>query len=232
MTVKKINNLREVINYLNKSIPTTLLLDIDDTLIKSKEEDCPNKVFRARMEYGKESGQFKWHKNKFMSNHNPYYREALRDYNYCAANSKWELQEPYAKDLMYFVNYSFINRYCDTFFLTARGTELHKVTKYWLKKLGLYPKHHTPNHSKRYSNFNIERTGIRGNIIYAGGYSKCNLMLKEHFVMSTRIILVDDSYDNIRCFEARYGDNPLIEFIGLHYDPSYIKEEIKTNGGW
>lgn len=219
MSIEEINNLGELLTGPYLEDPrTSLFLDIDDTLISADKahENCPNKFFRYNFEHAIKQGCYKIHNNRFMSYHNPHYLSLVKQYNNSVKQCKWKLTDPGNRDIMYTLNTSQVRYH----FLTARGVELHRHTKYWLQRLKLYPK---PGNYMNRGQVVVDipnvtgRSGIRGNIIYAGGYDKLQLLKEVQFPTHQTVIMVDDSLSNLESFERYYVNNKIVKFWGLHY---------------
>lgn len=190
------------------SFNTILLLDIDDTLIKTNYLNCPNRFFRETF---KSIGLNKYfYKKKYYGYNNSIYRHLVKIYNNRIENITWTLTE---KNL-----YKEFNRWKqlsqDVWGLTARGFELESITKSSLSKVGI-------NFSRAYSsrqslNSRSYRSGVGSNqIIYTGGDCK-GTILKEFEYNTNSIIMVDDSLENLEAVKVAAEELNLV-FKGLHY---------------
>lgn len=220
MTIEKISSVTEVLFYVNEEQKhrTTIFFDIDDTLIRSKGNfPCPNINFRRHFSLALKEQRWRTYKGKFMSHYNSDYIDLVRDYNDTVLDRKWELTEPeHLPSMFKAINMESYHYY----FLTARGVELHYTTKAWLKRLRLYPKPGNRMYRKDcYDIPNItDRSGVRGNIIYAGGYDKCQLLVDASFQAFPNVVMVDDSLSNLESFDRYFSNNELVKFVGLHYE--------------
>lgn len=216
MAIIQINTLWELDKYIKtfKHVPKKplLYLDIDDTIMKSRASICPNHEFSREMQVNIGEGVFKVKGHRFWSYHHPKYLDLVKRYNEAVVTHKWDPVEVYiTAEIMRRLN----NTDIPYKFLTARGTEIHRPTIRWLKRLMLYPKPHTSQHANHVHDFpNVTgRSGMRGKIIYCGGYSKY-LTLLENGLRTKNIILVDDNISNLIEFEQNLKGKG---FVGVHY---------------
>lgn len=208
--IKTISNLFELIEYIEQPLYTTVMFDIDDTLITTKNHNsiCPNRNFRNRLI----AGNFRYKPNgQFASYCNKDYLKIVNKFNREITEVKWKLTQEDIPFLLGFLNRNQIKY----LYFTARGTEIHKETRAILRKLKIYPRY-APNRVINIPNV-TGRSGIRGNIIYAGGYDKCNLLCDLGYKIHQTLIMIDDSKSNLESFENYFKDSKLVKFIGLHY---------------
>lgn len=210
--INEIHSLNDMFDYIKEPYYTTVMFDIDDTLITTANHStfCPNRNFRERLK----AGNFRYRSDgRFASYCDEKYIDIVRQYNNEIKQAKWVYTEPQVPHVLRQLNKSGIQY----IYFTARGMEISRETKAILKKLKILPIHM----KHRVRNFpNVTgRSGLRDSIIYAGGYDKCQLLRDCGYLVQRNYIMVDDSLSNLQSFEDYFNASKLegFNFIGLHY---------------
>lgn len=205
-SIVKITDLHEVSQYLNKN--TWLLLDIDDVLITPKyPHDCPNLMFRNRLE----AGNFRFAKGRFYSFCNKKYLQIVKEYNKAVSTTEWQLTQKELPTLLY----KWKNQSKIVMGFTSRGIEIYHETKNTLRNLGLMFGSTGINYQVRHKNI-TNRSGMGDEfILFCGGWPK-GLTLKETYFSINGVVFIDDSLSNLKDVEKVCNELG-IKFKGLHY---------------
>ena len=227
MSIEKVTQINNIIEMCY-TVPYwhLFLLDIDDTLIRFKDEECPNMWFRDR--FSKLNFRFK--NGKFWSYNNLDYIRLIKEFNNRISNKNL-----FSRPTFDSVSESYVFK-DNIWGFTARGLELYKTTEHLLRCHNIYfsvIKDHNPHYRKVFHNRGGSRSGVASKrILYCGGYDKgeCLGWLFNNLINIddyTTIRFVDDSLYNLESVEAYLAEfHPNKHFIGYHYVPGYNQTNI------